>query len=76
LDTTIPLAHHAKYRLNPNYAVVVKQNIDKLLATNFIQPMEESIWLSSIIVIPKKNGKLKIYVDFIKLIATTKDPFP
>jgi hypothetical protein len=33
--------------------------------------------LSSIIGIPKKNGKLKICVDFIKLNAATKhDPFP
>ncbi len=24
LDTTIPLAHHAKYKLNPNYVIVVK----------------------------------------------------
>jgi hypothetical protein len=40
LDITIPLAHHAKYRLNPNYATVIKQDIDKLLASSFIQPME------------------------------------
>ncbi len=36
LDTTIPPAHHAKYRLNPNYATVIKQTIDKLLTTSFI----------------------------------------
>jgi hypothetical protein len=76
LYTTIPPAHHAKYRFNPNYATIVKQNIDKLLIASFIQSMEESIWLSSIIIVPKKNGKLIIYVDFIKLITTTKDPFP
>ncbi len=37
LSTTIPLTHQAKYRLNPNYALVIKQNIDKLLATRFIE---------------------------------------
>lgn len=76
LDTTIPLTHHAMYRLNPKYATIVKQNIDKLLVASFIQSMEESIWLSSIIIVPKKNGKFIIYVDSIKLIRTTKDPFP
>jgi hypothetical protein len=77
LDTTIPLAHQAKHRLNPNYATLVKHDIDKLLAVGFIQPMEEATWLSSIIVIPKKNGKLKICVDFRKLnVATKQDPFP
>ncbi len=36
LDTTIPLAHHTKHKLNPNYVVAVKQNINKLLITHFI----------------------------------------
>jgi hypothetical protein len=34
-------------------------------------------WLTPILVIPKKNGKFKIYVDFRKLNASTKkDPYP
>jgi hypothetical protein len=28
------------------------------------------------VVIPKKNGKLRIYVDFKKFNTTTKDPYP
>jgi hypothetical protein len=36
LDTTIPLAHQARYRLNPNYVIVIKQDIDKLLVDGFI----------------------------------------
>jgi len=33
--------------------------------------------LSPIAVVPKKNGKLKIYIDFRKLNAdTNKDPYP
>ncbi len=39
--------------------------------------MEEATWLSPIVVVPKKNGKLKIYVDFKKLnVIMKKDPFP
>jgi hypothetical protein len=39
--------------------------------------MEEATKLSPIVVVLKKNGKLKICVDFRKLNATTKkDPFP
>ncbi len=34
LNTSIPPVHKAKYRLNPNYAIVV---IDKLLTIGFIQ---------------------------------------
>ncbi len=33
LNMTIPSVHQAKYKLNPNYATVVKQDIDKLLVT-------------------------------------------
>lgn len=36
LDTTIPLAYQAKYKLNPNYAMAVKHDIDKLLVVGFI----------------------------------------
>jgi hypothetical protein len=74
LNTTIPLAHHARYKLNLNYVTKVKQDIDTLLIAGFIQSIEEATWLSPIIVVPKKNGKLKIYIDFRKLNATTKNP--
>jgi hypothetical protein len=53
--------------MNPNYAIVVKLDIDKLLAIGFIQHLEEITWLSPIMVVPKKNGKFKIYVDFKKM---------
>jgi hypothetical protein len=31
LDTTIPLAHQARYKLNPNHATIIKQDLYKLL---------------------------------------------
>ncbi len=64
LDTSIPLAHQARYRLNLNYVTTIKHDVDKLLTTWFIQPLEEATWLSLIIVIPKINGKLIICVNF------------
>jgi hypothetical protein len=77
LDTSIPLVHQVRYWLNPNYAIIVKQNIDKLLVVGFIKPIEDTTWLSPIIVVPKKNGKLRICVDFRKLnVATKKNPYP
>ncbi len=33
--------------------------------------------MSPIVVLPKKNGKLRIYINFRKLnVATKKDPYP
>jgi hypothetical protein len=63
--------------LNPNYATIVKQDINKLFAIGFIKHVEEATWLSPIVVVPKKNGKLRICVDFRKLnAATKKDLYP
>jgi hypothetical protein len=51
--------------------------IDKLLALGFIQPINKATWLSPIVVVLKKNGKLIIYIHFRKLNKTTKkDPYP
>jgi hypothetical protein len=62
--------------LNLNYLAIVKHDIDKLLAACVIKPIEEATWLSPEVVVPKKNGKLIICVDFIKLnAATKKDPY-
>jgi hypothetical protein len=62
--------------LNPNYVVIVKQDINKLLIVGFIKLVEEATLLFLVVVIFKKNGKLRIYVDFKKLNAVTKkDPY-
>ncbi len=77
LDTTIPPTHQARYRLNPNYVITVKQYINKLLVVKFIQFVEEATWLSPIVIVPKKNGKLRICINFKKLnAAIKKDPCP
>ncbi len=64
LDTLIPHVHQTRYQLNPNYVAIVKQDIDKFFATSFIKHVEEVTWLSPIIVMLEKNGKLKTRVDF------------
>jgi hypothetical protein len=63
--------------MNLNYVIAINQDIKKLLATRFIQHVEKTTWLSPILVILKKNGKLKICVGFRKLnVATKKCPYP
>ncbi len=47
-----------------------------MLAIGFIKHVEEDTWLSLVVIVPKKNGKLKICVNFKKLnVATKKDPY-
>ena len=63
--------------MNANYAKQVKDEIDKLLRVGFIKPVHEAVWLSPIVVVPKKNGKIRVCVDYRKLnVATITDPFP
>ncbi len=48
-----------------------------MLIARFIQFVKEATWLSPIVIVPKKNGKLRICIDFRKLnAATKKDPYP
>ena len=63
--------------MNPNYAAKVKEEIDKLLRVGFIRPVKQATWLSPIVVVPKKNGKIRVCVDYRKLnAATVTDAFP
>ena len=65
-----------RYHLNLNYAVNVKEEIDKLLWVGFIRPIKKDTWLS-LIVVPKKNGKIRVCVDYWKLNkAAVTNAFP
>ena len=63
--------------LNPNYAVKVKEEIDKLLRVDFIHPVKKATWLSPIVVVPEKNRKIRVCVNYRKLnAATVTNGFP
>ena len=63
--------------MNPNYAKAVKEDLEELLKAGFIEPIDQATWLSPIVVVLKKNGKLRICVNFKRLnAATKKDPYP
>jgi hypothetical protein len=47
-----------KYKMNPNYALKLKEDLNRLLDVEFIYPIETTQWLSPLVFIPKKNGKL------------------
>jgi hypothetical protein len=52
------LKHQARYIIYVNYVIVVKQDIDKLLTTRFVQHVKEVTSLSPTMTVLKKNGKL------------------
>jgi hypothetical protein len=42
----------------------VKKEVERLLDANFIRPCKYAEWLSSIIPVYKKNGKMRVCIDF------------
>ena len=66
-----------RYRMNPNFVAKVTEEIEKLLQVGFIRPVKRATWLNPIVVVPKKNGKIQVGVDYRKLnAATVTDGFP
>ncbi len=47
-----------QYKMNPNYALKMRENLDKLVDAEFIYPIEITQWLSPLVIVLKNNGKL------------------
>ena len=80
---TIPLIEGARpvvqkpYHMNPHYADEVRKEIQKLIDADFIYEIEHTPWVSPIVIVRKKNGKLRVCVDLKKLnAATVRDHYP
>jgi len=64
-------------RMNPQLQLIVKEELEKLLQAGFIKPVEITDWVSPMVLVKKKNGKLRVCVDYRKLNSyTQKDHFP
>ena len=59
-------------RMNPKLQLVVKAELERLLNVGLIKPVEITDWVSAMILVRKKNGKLRVYVDYRKLNAYTQ----
>ena len=80
---TIPMREEAKpskqrpYTYNDNFGSKIKEEIDKLLEAEFIYEIEHTEWVSPIVIVPKKNGKLRVCVNLKKVnAATIRDHYP
>ena len=67
----------APRRMAPGTILKVKEEIEKLVRAGFIRPAKYVKWLSNIVHVMKKNGKLRICIYFRNLnMATPKDEYP
>ena len=67
----------APRRFRPELEVQIKAEIDKLIDVGFIREVKYPTWLASIVPVKKKNGQIRICIDFRDLNdACPKDEFP
>ena len=56
---------------------IVKEELQKILAAEFIYPISDNSWVSPLVEVPKKNRKWFIYVNYRELNKVTlHDYFP
>ena len=55
----------------------VKKEVEKMLDAGFIRPCRYAEWISSVVLVQKKDGRWRVCVDFRYLNrATPKDEYP
>ncbi|KAI3446714.1 hypothetical protein Pfo_003379 [Paulownia fortunei] len=70
------LALHQLNNFGPERSQHIKEEVDKLLAANYIRPVQYPEWLANVVLVPK-SGKWRLCIDFTDLNkACPKDPFP
>ena len=82
-EMNVPLRPYARpikqrpYRLNHKYKQKVRIELDRMLEEGIIEPVEESEWISPMVVQDNKSREIIISVDISKLNdACLHDPFP
>ncbi|KAL0295618.1 UNVERIFIED_CONTAM: Transposon Tf2-12 polyprotein [Sesamum angustifolium] len=64
-------------RFRPKLIPLIEDEVNKLIEVGFIREVKYPMWISSIVHVRKKNGKIRVCVDFRDLNnACPKDDFP
>ena len=67
----------AQRRFRPELIPQIEEEVNKLIEAGFIREVKYPTWIANIVPVNKKNGQLRIYVDFRDLnSACPKDDFP
>ena len=74
---TIPMREYAKpsiqcpYSYNENFTKKINEEMDWLKEAYTIFEIEHTPWVSPLVVVPKKNGKLRVCINLKKVNAAT-----
>jgi len=50
--------------MHPKIALMVKEELQKLLEVKFIQPIDYSDWISNMVPVKKLYGMIHVYTNF------------
>ena len=80
---TIPMREDAKlvkirpYTYNENFSKRIEEEVNRLKEAEFIYEIEHTEWVSPVVIVPKKNGKLRVCINLKKVnAATIRDSYP
>ena len=83
IEHKIPLKHgvfpfkQKLKQINPILLPVIEKEVKKLLDAKIIIPLRYSKWVANLVPVRKKNGKIKLCVDFRNLNRSSlKDNYP
>ena len=72
---TMPVKQKLR-RMRTKWLFKIKEEVTKQLKVGFIKPMHQAKWVANVVTVPKKNGKVKVCMDFRDLNkACLKDDF-
>jgi hypothetical protein len=64
-------------KMSEDRILAAKVEVQRLLDAKVIREVKYSEWLANVVLVPKKNGKMRTCIDFTDLNkACKKDPFP
>jgi len=64
-------------KMSVERTLAAKAEVQRLLDANVIREMTYPEWLANVVLVPKKNGKMRMCIDFTNLNkACVKDSFP
>ena len=64
-------------RFQPDVMEAIKAEVQKLVKCGFIREEQHPDWVANIVLVLKKNGRIRVCIDFHGLnIAYPKDEFP
>ena len=61
-------------RFHPDRQKIIRDEVDKLLDVGFIREVKYPEWLANVVVVPKKEGKWRVCVDYTNLNNACVDP--